>query len=449
MRITGRIWPFIAAYILAALLMVILTPPFQLPDEPTHLAECLDAAAKPDEHRVILEMEILRQMARYKFWQYIALPEPESVPLRFYDAPLLRIRPTQATKPELYFILGGGLIKLFRIHDSVIAMYLLRILGIGLGLAAALILVLTAKLACEDSRVRFLAVGTLFVPQFVYMSGSVNPANLSWIAGGLILAGSLQIAGSPRTAAGYGLILLGIVLALASHRAGLITLPAAAVALIIHLVRSRRRIAGLSRTLSLSISLGAGTAALAAWLMAAGWFPGIVRAAAGHLARMFAAVLVGPVPISRSPAWWLHCLTVFHKGAWMVFGWFAVFAHPAVYGFLALISIGALAGTALLIADRFRPDRMKLLGTAQLAVLLAAIAGGLWFGAGQYAVRGQIAQGRYMFPALPAFAVLYAAAWIRLTGNRTGIWTVRAGIAVLWAVFVCSVTLVFIPAFYL
>ncbi len=268
-----------------------------------------------------------------------------------------------------------------------------------------------------------------FNPQFLFLSGTVNNDNLvtAACAFGLywltMLMGRRDAAGRPAAPTWSQLIILGLTVGVAalSKLSGLFLAPLAAAGL--------SWLAWQRRSLRDWLLWGLTTAAAAA--VVAGWW--YLRNALLYgdplgLEAMFAILPRRAEPpalaelLVRAESVW--------RSYWAVFGWFNVVAAEWVYIFFSALALAGLAGllaAALLAARRAAPDAAANPARPwQLllqAVWLAAMVALLW----RWATM-RYPQGRLLFPAAPALAVLLAwglLSWLprRAQGAGAGILT--------------------------
>lgn len=105
-------------------------------------------------------------------------------------------------------------------------------------------------------------------------------------------------------------------------------------------------------------------------------------------------------------AYWERALSFTAKSFWGVFGWLGVFMDGRVYTLLFVVSACALLGLTLAYLSRRRRFVLDSAWLTLLLLALAALAAYVW-----YNLSFIQHQGRYLFPALPAWSLLFALGW--------------------------------------
>lgn len=422
--------------------MAVINPPYQCPDEPTHLAYSLWSAHDgrlPLEH---LEGVILASATTYRFWSLVQFPPPNPVPTRFYEAPLLRLKPSQRSKPTLYYLSVGKLLQVLRIEGPLPALYVSRLVGLCF---AFLQWMLLWSVFLETSRRPddwMLWSCTLMLPQYVYLCGSANPANLAWVASGMMILGSVRLV--TRTAIFPGLIWIipGILLGLVVHRSVLIALPGVFMAIII---KAGRYDSGTLRTRwTLRTAFAAGVISSVIWILIANRSPDLIRLLLHQLVLQTRSVGFQISAFSWDTQWWAVFFSHFFSSFMLNFGWLK---HPApvwFYGVFGLISLPVMAGVVRQVMG-FRADPFAGMNRSICLIHAANCAVGIWIVVIQFACRHELSQGRYLFPILPSLAAVF---WFLWNAGMPTIWQSAArGLvyAVCWGMLIYSVWGVLIP----
>lgn len=327
---------------------------------------------------------------------------------------------------------GFGLVLRATGQDEPLAGWrLVRWLNILLGLGVlALIWATARRLFPENPETALLAAGLVgLIPQFGAISAGINPDNLASLTGAAFFYLMARVF---RGGLGWG---SGLALALL-----LVGLP------------------GIKKTAYFVLpTLGLGTAMWASQRAASkklfwAWFGATAGLAGGLLllaafnptaAEIFTSLTGVPIirrwgpgfdpQIFRQPGivdlitqelrvweigFWLHLKSVvlfLFKSFWAYFGYFEV---PLTWGWYAGLAGLAGAGLSGLVYPRPKADSpettraLTFLGLG-LALSLATI-----LFRQVILSPGSLAQGRHLFPALPAIAVLWAAGWLRLPPTR-------------------------------
>ncbi len=249
-------------------------------------------------------------------------------------------------------------------------------------------------------------------PATLFFGSQVSNDIAALAAGAVVLwAAARVVDGGPTVgrAAGLG---TACGLAVLAKLNGLFLLPVAAAAL----VGAPRGGGGAAR---LARPAGAFALALAA---VAGWWPARNLWRFGDptgLPLMWAAMPRRPSPPGLAEL--LGQLGGVWKSAWAVFGWYNLPAPDAVFVALGAAQALGAAGAAAAAVRRGRRTRQAV-GLGALAVASLALGVVLW-------ARVQFPQGRLLFPALPALAVVLAVGWDEVARWLAG----RAADASAWA----------------
>jgi|GEM_PF-5917606 len=394
---------FSVMWLCIAALTALLNPPFQCPDEPAHLAYSLYNAHErrlPLEH---LEAVILELSASFRFWQLVDFPEPSSPPSRFYEAPLLRMKPTQLSKPTLYYSGMGTLLRFLRIDGPLPALIISRGVGLALSFGAAMLLLLIGGQTQKESSEWLLWACGLMTPQYVYMAGAVNPANLAWLASAMTIYGSIRLLVKPDRVSGWLWGLTGIVLGLVSHRSSLLALPG--FLLSIFLVLYRRSVRGtlLNRY---RVAACIGSAGVMIWILISNRMPGLIRLMAHQIISQFRTLdwIVEGSPWNLE--WWTRFGSHFGASLVLNFGWLK---HPApgwYYYLYILMLLPVVPGILILMQrsrDRFVVDVWMVHGINIVVAVCVVVL--------QFGLRHELTQGRYLFPVWPSIVMWVCAIW--------------------------------------
>lgn len=436
------------------LLLNILIPPFQNPDEPQHfrdiLAYDLGSGRGPE-----IEERLIELMDRFDWWKRAGMGRPAELPRRFADIPFLDLpgSAVMAGQPALYHAAAGALLRLVPADDLLTLYYVCRLFSAALFCGSLLLL------AAAFSRVGqgpLLTAGLgfffiLFLPQLSVVSISVNPeaaaifcgaaffwAAAAWLQGG---AGRLTPLAMPAAA------LAGFL----TDRSSFYLVPLALLvpAFSINKKRPARSLA----VLGLFLVLGLVAASWAAWL-----FPGTVY---NGLAAAYNFVFRAPlVPVEAAATAGLSAADFlrFLDSAWLKFGWMAFPAGGAAhYLWRAAVLLACLGLTVPAVrrlgrrkasSDTPPPawaGRLVALSAMALALQLAAI------------LRTALAlgvppQGRYLFPAIFSLALLFVLGLENLGalfGPRAGRILVAAFLVFEAVFFVFALWGLIAPAFHL
>lgn len=431
----GERWPLtllVAAYLVLAVMYSAAVPLFEAPDEVWHY-------------------EYIRWLAAGK-----GLAAPEDVGV----APWAQ----EGSQPPLYYLLGAAITffvsdenadvvirrnvhtavgnadafgnKNFMLHGDAdawpwqgvaLAAHLTRLLSVLLGAGTVVLTWSMARLTLPGwPAAAVLATALLaFSPQFLFISAATNNDNLVTVLATATVYLCARLLCTATRPVWWVWATLGGVVGLAglSKLSGLL--------LVVPVLFTVVGVAWRAR--NWDVFWQAALSSSGAALVAAGWWylrNWLLFGDPLLLTVMFAGVPPQPAPagvdelLALAPGVW--------RSTWAVFGWFNVLAAPWLYNFYTALSILAVMGWSVGWIGRRRWLRVNV----RLA-LLALLA--LWLGVMVAAVarwaQVSYAQGRLLFPALPALTTLLAGGLVLLTPlrwQRVGAWTLAlllAGIA--------------------
>lgn len=171
---------------------VLVIPPWQTPDEPSHFAYVRFVAQNhclPAFERIPVGEEILASMPHFDFWtlRYQALGPPLSD-----EGTEFRIA---SRHPPLYYLLGTFLLLPFKGEESICQLYLLRLISVLMGALTVMVAFRATKMLFPGDPVLPLTVSAFiaFLPMHSFMSASVNNDNLAELIGSLLIYSLLRI----------------------------------------------------------------------------------------------------------------------------------------------------------------------------------------------------------------------------------------------------------------
>ncbi len=433
-----RYWlPWLLLFVITAFMFALWTPPFLYPDEPTHLISCMERTNPAA--RESLEKRILSSMTEHDFWERVGVDFPSVQPDKFYQAPLLRIVPTQFSKPLLYYRIAGLILEKTGNQDVLSALFILRGLGVFLTAIAAVFWGLIVVEVFPGSRWQALAMSTMAVPQYVWMAGSVNASALAWISGNMMLLSALWLVRPERRYAGWGLALAASVLASVSHQAALPLLFVCVAGIILgrHRVQ-RHRVPWWTWSF-----IGIGSACTFFLILV--YKPVVVREFALRLTELFWGLRdSGAIPWNIP--WLTRFLTGFVRSAILNFGWMSLEGPEWIYYVYGILSIAAITGWICMLLRRKKPEMLRdglqavILVIGMLTMFIASTV--------SFFLKGSLSQGRYLFPALPAFGVVMAAGLSGLVSKSWHRLSIIIIVSLLWTVSFWSLFHVLIKGFY-
>jgi len=422
-------------YLLLGLTYSAVTPVFEAPDEPQHFFYARHVALTG------------------------RLPLPEEPGLWHQEV----------SQPPLYYVLAAGIIRPFDTSDAeelaqpnphayvgiplasdnknayvhtpresfpwrgtALAVHLVRVFSICLG---AVTVLMTYLLGLQLGLGTLISLGgasvAAFLPQFLFISGSVNNDNLvtALCAVGLwALLRHLNRGPSARRALALGL-LSGLAALAKLSGAGLLAL--CEIALLWYAWRRRDR-----------AWLRDAATVLVVWLAVAGWWFVRNYALYGELTgtTLMIQIMGRRTHMPNLPDLWGE-LRGLVGSFWGLFGWFNVPAPSAMYTMFNILAVAAMVGWAVSILIRRGKDMPRKMAWPALWTLIVVA------GLAQWTARTYASQGRLLFPALPAIALILAKGWAglvpaRLRGASIG---VVAAVFLFWAAWAPFCTI--LPAY--
>nr|MBP7689420.1 DUF2142 domain-containing protein [Thermoflexales bacterium] len=298
----------------------------------------------------------------------------------------------------------------FPYHDTPLAVHLLRGLSIGLGLITISMTYALARLLFPDRKSVALVAAMLvaFNPQFIYLSAAVNNDN----AINALAACSLYLLARLWRGDRSWRVLLALAvslgLAVIAKLGGLILLGFSVVVIGYLAVKQRDwRWGGRS-----VFVVGAAVAVIGGW-----WFirnvqlygdPTGLSAMLKLLDGRTTEVTVAQM-ISELPSLWFSF--------WGVFGWFNIQLPDWAFGIYAVVVVGALLSGGLALRRVREYDWRQL----EPILALAGWVGLVFVGLIRYEMMLKAFQGRLLFSAMPALAILLALGamrWLERSGSR-------------------------------
>lgn len=396
------LWLIVLGYLGLGLIYANVIPIFEGPDEVAHF-----------EHaRYIQETGTLPSEARPGFPGHIQTAGHS--PLYYLVGALLISRIATSTYQPWprnpYFSYGTDTLgqnvfrhtaqEKFPYQGVSLAVHILRLWSLALGAGTIAATYFLARLVAPLET--WLALGAAafvaFLPQFIFISAIVNSDNLVNFMSAVSMIQIVRI-GMGRDTSTRSFVLLGILLGLAHIAKGsaLALMPVAAIAVVLG-----------CRTMGWRLLLKNISLASVAFLGIAGWWYARNILLYGDPLALNWRRVAYPDAMRHNPLTFEE-LAEFARQVggsfWARFGWANISLDERVYLGFAIATLFALVGLGARVAREYRlpnfPRRGLLLLAADILVV-AALLVSLWYG---YPVGGD--QGRYLFTALPAFAIFF------------------------------------------
>ncbi len=422
-------------FVAKAALYAIGVPPWQAPDETLHfeVAE-LRLRAGPGVGGLVvdpyLEEEIVASLGQHDFWRLTGQIEPDPPP-RTLGSTLV------GSALPVYYNILALLFRLAPSGDVLSRLYIGRIASV---LFCGLSLIVTVSLARQlfphDTAVAFGTGAVLaFVPQVGFMAGTLSPDPLVMLLGSAACwLGAAVILHGP-TARSRLLIPLTCVLCLLTKRNLYFLVPLLALCPMLAITGARKR-----RALWWILAAAAAVAVLVV---------GPIRSAASrslHQATLNIQ-MVGESP----PGWWSSAVATFWRSSLASLGWLRLHANWRWYQAAAVFPLAATVGliTVLVRWSAGRLDVSAARGRALVWLALVACLGAGQVVLGLGLTGEELPQGRHLFPAVPAVAILLVLGLRMVVPWRSGPLLIIAAAAFLLAFDVWVMWRVAIPGFYL
>ncbi|MDP2661165.1 MAG: glycosyltransferase family 39 protein [Dehalococcoidia bacterium] len=286
----------------------------------------------------------------------------------------------------------------FPYHGATLAVHVDRFLSTVIGAGTVLLTYLLALETLNGNK--RLALGaaaiTAFIPEFLFLSASINNDNLIIMVSALALF--LSVRALNRGLGPGGALALGLTLAAAplTKVSGAALAPLAFSALGLRAWRERSLL-----PLRPVLLLAPMAAAASGWWLIRNW--SLYGDPLGL--KMFIAAAGGDTPILTPERLWAEAHGIW-VSTWALFGWSNLEADPALYTIYGAICLISLLGIARLVRNGGRHERILSRSFGVILVLWTVTFMAL---VAQYMRMISGMQGRLFFPALPAIAVLLIA----------------------------------------
>ncbi len=398
---------------LRGVIYLLITPPWQAPDETTHfqfmelltqrsLGEIrkIDLMILNDQKYLELEGKILQSMKKHRAWEYVGMPVPDPFPSYFYQAPFFSGSAAKIFRPPLYYLLGAGILKLLNPQGLERRLYVARLYSLILSLGTVVVSCLIGFLVFKDEIYALMTgIFVSFLPQFMVIGSSVNSDNLVYLLSSTFLLYAVFILDNKKS--GWYLILIPFFLLMLflSGKTGLILVPVGIFLFVFRILTQKSKEPLYLLTLSL---LGL----ILAFIFFADLLPGSVLETF-FISKTEFITSGQKLPVGLS--FYQSFLTLLFKSFWFVGGWMAILWNHWVYAGLSVLTVLSICGLLLIVVKRLaklEEDGLPsnpILFIMTLSVLMSFLASLFFYGW----VKEMLAQGRYLFPVLPAIGILF------------------------------------------
>ncbi len=371
----------VAGFLVLASSYSVQVPVYEAPDETAHAQYA---------NFLVTHAQLPDIPQSYEGWQpplYYAVGGLALKMLGLDSLPSLAVNPNRGIEPNFLIHTSA---ESFPYSDSVLSVHVLRWISALFGAATLVVIYFTALMLFPKRKLlAFSAAATAgLVPQFAFMSGSVDNDIPAVFFGSLVIYFGLRLLKEGSLACGLGAALalsLGGLTKTTALWAGVIPL----LAIFLSPTSWPRRGQLLSLVTALPLAT-AGLFQLRNYLVWGAVLPG--------------EVLAGSRPLDLwDPAYRRVFLGLLRESYWYMGGWMSVRLSPIIHDALNVISVLALGGVIVAFVSNqlsaFQRQGLLLLGLLCVVALLCIV---------YFSVRMDFQpQGRYLFVAQPGFAILF------------------------------------------
>lgn len=386
---------------------IFFTPPWQAADEITHY-EYIDILSRAKLFKIKhssdyrLHREIIKSMDQFNAWNYVFVERPSPLPKRIWSLPVYEGSGTKLNRPPLYYVLGSIVLKIFKTDNLLLKHYIIRLFSLFLSLLTILFVFLAAKIVFDDVYYSFTAACFVaFLPQFMITAGSINSDSLANLIGALSIYIFLF---SLKNLKKYYIFLLPliIILVLFTGKKTFFIIPSLIIFGIIYLFKNWK----INKSHTLLLSLVSISALILVYL--------ILR---------YIFVDLGTRVVTNVTEVLGYCGQVFQKNFyadfkgyyqqfllrsfWYYSGWMAFRLPNSMYTILTIFSLLGIIGLVKYIISYLLKLAKKTSIELDYFLLLASICFLAFAGFLCRMVISKDPMARYIFPALPAIAILF------------------------------------------
>jgi hypothetical protein len=292
-------------------------------------------------------------------------------------------------------------------RQTTLAVHLIRLMSIGLGALTVLLGYKIARRIFPDRPSIALGAASLiaFNPMFLFITASVNNDNLTILLASLTIYTLIQCWQEPSDVTLRSMwwrrIILGSIIGLAalSKISGLTLLPIVGLGLTVRHLRRREWRTWLFSGLIMVVAV----AAIAGW-----WYWRNQQLYGEWLGLNTMVTIAGPRPFLLTPAQLIAEFDGFRYSFWALFGAVNILTVPIAYSIFDAVSLLAVIGCVVwLIKFICHANRDQVF----LLALLALYIGIVFVGVINWTLMTPASQGRLLFPAITAIALLMWLGW--------------------------------------
>ncbi len=398
---------FLALSMVRGLIYASIIPPWQAPDETAHF-EYISLLyqerhlLQPQDASLPLQQEIISSMYEHRFWSYILHPAPEIIPLSLADIPFVGLSSVYVLgRFSLAYPLSALFFGPVFYQDIVTQLYGMRLVSVILSMLVVGMAFLTVRELFPDDKFLLVTVPAwiVFLPQHTHIASSVsdgNPAELLVSILIYVVVVSFKRGLSPWRAV---LVALLLPLSLLTKASAVFVLPWLGLVIPIYVWAGDR---------SVPITKRAREAMVAVVVIVVGVTLGSAMTGRGLAYwRSWISILSEQAQLYMDmdfPTIRFYAILLF-ESFWAYFGWLAVPMDSSLYALLGTASVVATLGlVALLAYGRGGPRILE--GWQRTVICILGLCALLSTTMGFVGARGG-PQGRYLYPAIIAFSILF------------------------------------------
>lgn len=442
----------IVLHIFAATIFLVLIPPWQAADEPTHFEQIL-IFSEPHRKNIdtmvrrseIIEKQLLISMDEYTFWDHVGYSRTNPLPETFDRAPFISIVASQWTKPPFYYIFCAFILKWLPSNDIITFLYILRFISLFLSClimvqADGISILLNLTFRQRGMILLFLAL----LPQFNVLSVTVNTDIFLLLFYFLFFKALFQL--NIAAVQLPVLVKIGVssLCCILSERVGLVTVPIFLLYICLQLQQKQF-------VFLLKISLYGLFMAILSSPLVSFFFPTIFFKVIDRLSIFYLGMTLTNVTLSGIQQSLLHFLEVLFSSAICSFGWMK-YGLPSNIFHIILTLFFILVISRFLIGFINKGEKKKSRETRNYAKItfLATTILFIFLLIYLYWLKGFFGQGRFLFPLLwyGAYHFSGAALLEKLDSPVISYLVIVIVHLVYFFIYIYSLFFVCIPAFY-
>ena len=408
---------FFFLLLLQGVVYIVIIPPWQSPDEPTHFeyvylmahSGLLPGRVVPDYD---LQKEVIISLDKYNFWAYVGVERPQPLPDRFQDCPFLVGAFTQiGQKPFLYYWLASFPFRVMPSIPLTGAMYGLRALSLVFSLITVYLVYRTAREIFPRDFFFSLTSAALagLLPQFMLIGTSVSLDPLINLVGAAVIFLLIKSSrnGFSPTRSVFTLLLLAAGI-LITYKAFTLVLIALVGLLIIG--GEKGKSPRLFRRWGWSVPGGL-ICLLLGYLVLTRLQPQTARALVLKVSDFFYTT-IGGLGANNGywPGYWHWFQRELIASFWLKFGWLRFEMASPIYLVIKMISALSALGIVIIFIKRLigksslAPVRMACMGILVSSALIVLLVFCLQWGL-KWPVTS--VQGRHLFIVISAWSILF------------------------------------------